>query len=145
MTETTVEDLVRNGRIERVRPDREAASVELEMARHHLEAVEKIAAFDPVLAYVGVYDGVRKAISAHMRAHGFRPRGITEKHRKTFEYAVAALARPDLVHDLAELDRMRSLRHRSEYEAMPIGVQQVRDDLSRAQRIVAAVATDLAR
>ena len=53
-----------------VNPDR--ARTLLAQAARHLESAEAIAATDPSLAYVALYDAARKAGLAHMLAHGYR-------------------------------------------------------------------------
>lgn len=139
----TVEELVQQGRLERVEPDREAAESELEMARTHLESVEAVVDDDPVLAYAAVYDGVRKAISAHMRANGLRPTPGIGNHIKMIEYAEAALGPLGVAEAVSELDRMRTTRHGSEYRVQFVGATQVRADAEHARAIANAVAGDL--
>ena len=47
-------------------------------------------ASDSTLAFTALYDAIRKAISAHMRAHGYRVGRGPGAHAKTGEYAQAA-------------------------------------------------------
>lgn len=45
---------------------------EIATVRRHIGAAAEIAELDPTLAFTGLYDAMRKAIQAHMRAHGYR-------------------------------------------------------------------------
>jgi hypothetical protein len=139
----SVGDLLRRRRLERVAPNRPLASEEIHAARDNLDSAEQLTASNPRLAYTALYDAARMAISAHMRAHGFRVRGVSEAHVKTAEYAVAALAHLPIGDELTRFGRMRAKRHNIEYGAQPVGQAEVRAALPHARAIVEAIAGDL--
>jgi hypothetical protein len=91
MTEADVQRLLADRKITRVDPDLVTALEEIATARRHIAAAAEIAELDPTLAFTGLYDAMRKAIQAHMRANGYRVSKGTGGHRKTGEYARAAL------------------------------------------------------
>lgn len=139
----SLEDLVRRNRIEPVAVDPDAAEVELEQARKHLESAELLVESDPVMAYAALYDAARKSITAHMRARGYRVKGLASYHAKTFEYAAEALAERLSPEELERLDDMRSTRNDSEYRSRHVGAAEVRFDLATARAAVLAVSADL--
>jgi hypothetical protein len=63
--------------------------------------------------------------------------------RKTGEYALAALDHLDVGSHLDEFDALRDLRNQSEYEALHVDVEEVREALEHARAIVGAIAGDL--
>lgn len=139
----SLESLVARGRIEQVAADREAAEADLEQASKHLESAALLVASDPVMAYAALYDAARKAVSAHMRARGYRIKGLSGYHAKTFEYAAVVLAHRLSADELERLDDMRSVRNDSEYRARHVGSAEVHFDLETARAVVAAVTADL--
>ena len=86
---------------------------------------------------------MRKAIQAHMRANGYRVTKGAGGHRKTGEYALAALDALDIGPHLDEFDALRQLRNQSEYEALFVQSDEVEHALEHARSIVDAVATVL--
>lgn len=139
----SIDDLVRRARIEEVAADRDAAESELEQASRHLVSAELLIESDPVMAYAALYDAARKSVSAHMRAHGYRVKGLASYHAKTFEYATQALSNRLSPVELERLDDMRAVRNDSEYRGRHVGVAEVRFDLETARAVVAAVSADL--
>ena len=97
---------------------------------------------DPTGGLVMAYDATRKAITAHMRAHGFRVRKGPGEHERTAKYASAALD-PALTEHLDALDQMRRLRHQSEYGARLIRTQELEVALTHTRAIVDAVHREL--
>lgn len=93
MTEADLQRLLADRAVMRVRPDPETARQEIATARRHIAAAREIADLDPTLAFTGLYDAMRKAIQAHMRASGYRVTKGPGAHRKTGAYALAALDR----------------------------------------------------
>jgi hypothetical protein len=86
-----------------------------------------------------VYDAARKAIGAHMLAHGLRahPRARIGAHVVVGRYAETELTgAPDSV---AEFDRMRRRRNRTEYGIAQIQSAEIEAALAHAEAIVAAV------
>lgn len=143
MTEADVRRLLAEKKIRTVRPDPETAQVELDVARRHIASAEKIMDDDPTLAFTALYDAIRKAIAAHMRSRGYRVTRGLGAHAKTGEYALAALDHLDIEAHLDEFDTLRDLRNQSEYEALSVGVDDVREAVEHATAVVDAVARDL--
>lgn len=96
-----------------------------------------------MLAYTALYDASRLAISAHMRANGYRVTGGPGAHVKFGEYARSVLADEAAGDHLARFNRMRQTRNQLEYDARRVGAAEVRADLEHARAIVEAVAGDL--
>ncbi len=145
MTEADVQRLLTERKITRVEPDPVTALEEIATARRHIAAAAAIAELDPTLAFTGLYDAMRKAIQAHMRANGYRVSKGAGGHRKTGEYALAALDALDIGPHLDEFDALRQLRNQSEYEALFVQSNDVQQALEHAQAIVDAVAAVLPR
>lgn len=137
MKRATIASLVREGRIERVEADAGAARTKLDEARRHLVSAAAIADGDLEGAYALLYDGARKAIEAHMIAHGYRVSASKlGAHEATGQYALAALGSSEHVGDF---DRMRRTRNRSQYGSWAIGAETLRADLRHAGGIVEVV------
>lgn len=140
MTATSVAELVRDGRLESVPPDIDAARAMLADAARHLASAETVAEADPGGAYQLLYDSARKAVCAHMLAGGYRVRNRQGAHQAVVLYAEEALEGCD---DVVHLDRMRRSRNRSEYDLKAFGTAEVAADLAHAHGIVASVAREL--
>jgi hypothetical protein len=137
-----VEALLDKGLLEEVERDLAVARELLEEARRHLRSAERIAADDPNGAYQLLYDGARKALLAHMSAHGYRVvKGKLGGHETTGRYGRSVLG--DAEDATANFDRMRRNRNRSEYELRFFEDEEIQDDLAHARTIVDAVASDL--
>ena len=143
MTEADVRRLLAAKTIREVAPDPETARAEIDVARRHIVSAETIMASDSTLAFTALYDAIRKAISAHMRARGYRIGRGPGAHAKTGEYAQAALDHLGIGAHLDEFDALRDLRNQSEYEALSLGIGEVRETLAHASAIVEAIAGDL--
>lgn len=143
MGEEELRALIDSGVLLPVEPDPATARVELEMAKRHLAAAEMIAGVDPTLAFTGLYDAIRKAISAHMRSRDFRVAKGAGAHVKTGSYARAALDQLGIDEHLDEFDVLRDLRNQSEYDARSLRQDDVEDASARALAIVRAVERDL--
>ena len=139
MTEADVQQLLADRKIERVEADPETAQEEIATARRHIAAAAEIAELDPTLAFTGLYDAIRKAIQAHMRANGYRISKGPGAHVKTGEYALAALDALGIEEHLDEFDALRQLRNQSEYEALFVQPGEVEQARSHARAIVDAV------
>jgi hypothetical protein len=98
-----------------------------------------LAKSDPTLAYVALYDAARKAITAHMQAHGYRAANRAGAHQAVGLYAESAFAAGAAVSHIRAFDRMRQIRNRSEYDHQPITERLLATDLGHARAIVAAV------
>lgn len=136
----SIAQLVADGRLERVNPDPGEASDLVVHALAHLESARTIAEQDPAGAYQLLYDASRKAVAADMLAAGYRAKADRPgAHAAVVAYAQEALAssvRPEV---LSVLDQMRRLRNRTEYGALTLGAEQVKNDLTVAELIVSAV------
>lgn len=134
-----IERLLEKGLLERVEHDPRAARELLGEADRHLTSAVRIAFDDPNGAYQLLYDAARKAIVAHMTAGGYRVvKGRPGAHETTGRYGSAALASAEAA--MANFDRMRRNRNRSEYELRFFDLDEVAADLEHARAIVAAVA-----
>jgi len=140
-----IEEMISEGLIEGVQPDKAAALAELGMAKGHLVSAEQVLETDSALAYTALYDAARKAISAEMRHRGVRAMGQTGLHVRTFTYARRMFAGLGIDDALGSLERMRKNRHGSEYSVSVITASQARRDLPHAQAIVAKIEELLVR
>ena len=70
----TIDELVGARRLERVPADHAAATRRPTSARRHLQSATILARDDPDAAYALLYDAARKAVAAHVQAHGLRAR-----------------------------------------------------------------------
>ncbi len=138
MTARDVQELLDAGIVARVDADRGAAGRDLESATRHLDSAERLAMSDPTGAFVLAYDAARKAIVAHMRAHGLRVRRGPGEHERVGRYATATLD-PGIADHLDAIDEMRRLRHQSEYSARLIRPAELEVGLIHARAVVAAV------
>lgn len=105
MNEEELRKLLAERAIEPVEPDPMTALQELEAARAHLESADRICDDDPSGAFAMSYDAMRKAISAHMRAQGYRATKGQGHHHRTGRYALAALADAGIEQDVDGLRR----------------------------------------
>lgn len=138
-----IERLVEKRLLERVEADAEMAVELLAEAQRHLSSAERIASTDPNGAYQLLYDAARKALLAHMSAAGLRVvKGKPGAHETTGRYGNAALS-SSATDSLANFDRMRRNRNRSEYELRFFDDDEIANDLEHARAIVAAVAAEL--
>jgi len=135
----TVAELVREGRLELVPPDPDVARAILGEARRRLHSATTVAASDPNGAYALLYDGARKAVTAHMLANGYRVPPRTGAHQAVVGYAEEVLAGGAPGEHVAHLDRMRRNRNRSEYDIRVFGEAEVAGDLEHARHVVAGV------
>jgi hypothetical protein len=145
MAEADIDELVAGGRIELVPTDGRAAAALLEEAERHLTSAAAIASTDPNGAYSLLYDAVRKAVTAHMLARGYRVAGGRLRgHEAVVRYAEASLSEGPHSEHVAQLDRIRRARNRSEYGFATFGARQLEADLQHAHAIIAAVRANLA-
>jgi hypothetical protein len=145
MAGSELDELVAGGRIELVPADVRAAGALLAEAARHLTSAAAIASTDPNGAYSLLYDAARKAVIAHMLARGYRvASGRLGGHDAVVRYAEASLSEGPHSEHVAQLDRMRRARNRSEYGFATFGARQLETDLQHARAIVAAVRANLA-
>lgn len=135
----TIDDLLRTGRLERVEADVAVAVTKIEEAQRHLESARTIAQLDPEGAYALLYDAARKAVDAHMAAHGLR----ASKSRPGAHEAVALYGTAALGGEAKALNRMRKHRNRAEYATLHVSQALIETDLRHAQGMVEAVASQV--
>jgi hypothetical protein len=135
----TLQDLIRDGRIEPVQPDLRTALASLDEARRHLASSAQIAGSDPNGAYALLYDAARKAIAAHMLAAGFRVTVRPRAHEAVALYAVDALSSARASKSIEYFDLIRRKRNRTEYGVRTFGAAEIARDLEHARAIVGAV------
>ena len=137
------EDLIREGVIERVPPDIAAAAAELAVARTHLTSAESLRESDPVMAFTAAYEASRKAISALLRADGYRIMSGPGAHVRTGRYGEAALADSSAAAAVTNFDLLRRVRNQAQYDAQPVAPADVIEALEHGRDILEAVATRL--
>jgi HEPN domain len=143
MTDEQLDGLESEGVIERVSPDSVAARRDLASAEEHLLDLEERVGKDPGGAFALAYEAMRKAIVAHMRANGFRIKGRSGSHYQTGRYAKAALGALGLPDDVGAFERLRRLRNRSAYEALPVDEDAAVRAIGHARALVAAMEREL--
>lgn len=141
-------EAVTTGRLDRLQPSMAAAGEMVNRARVHLQSADLIADSDPTLAVSACHDAARQAISAHMRASGFRVANEAGAHRFVVAYAEVVLASVISKADVTALDDLRRDRHTAEYgdfASRTITPQRARHALALATRVADAVALDLSK
>ena len=137
---TTVAELLADGRLQRISADTDEARDLLAHAEAHLASARAIAVLDPEGAYQLLYDAARKAVAADMLVEGMRARADRPgAHMAVVAYAEEALAGHADTNALANFDRMRRSRNRTEYGAVTVTHRQLTADLAYAEEIMRAV------
>jgi uncharacterized protein (UPF0332 family) len=135
----TIADLLAQDRLQQIEPDAEEARELLAHAEKHLASAETLLAKDPAGAYQLLYDAARKAAAADMLAAGYRAKSDKPgAHAAVVSYAEEALAGHADAEAIANFDRIRRSRNRSEYGAIAVGNAQLHVDLEHAREIVRA-------
>lgn len=142
MSGDAVGRLVEEGVIAPVEPDPETAANELGSARAHLETAAHALRRDPNGAFALGYDALRKAVTAHMRARGYRTTSRPGQHARIVRYAVAALG-DRMDRHVTAMDELRLLRNQSQYDGVDVAPDEVEELLVHARAIVAAVGEEL--
>lgn len=110
-----IQDMIKNGQLERVPPSRDHAEKLLAQAMAHLHLATSGDApnIDPVGAYQLVYDAARKALAAILENQGLR---ATSRggHIAVLD-ALKAQLDPPMGTALRPFDRMRRMRNEAEY------------------------------
>ena len=143
MSSDEVGALIAEGVVERVQADVAAARRDLIAARTHLESAAAVAGIDPVGAFTLAYDGMRKAIVAHMRANGMRVKARTGAHYQTGRYAIAALGGEGIDSDLRAFNTLRALRNRSEYGGALVREADVTQAIAYADTVLKVIADEI--
>jgi hypothetical protein len=140
----SIRRLLAEERLQEITADVNEAADLLSHAEAHLVSARMIGASDPEGAYQLVYDAMRKSVNADMLARGLRARSDRPgAHAAVVAYAEEALAGVADGEALANLDRMRRSRNRTEYGAGAVTRSQLEADLGHAEAIVRAVASRL--
>ncbi len=142
-----VADAVATRRLLQLNPSMPAAVEMVTRARTHLESAATIAATDPTLCVSACHDAARQAISAHMRAAGYRAANEVGAHRLVVEYAKFMLAGVITEHDIVAVDELGRERHTAEYRefaSRTITTEVATEAISIARRVVNAVSGALA-
>jgi hypothetical protein len=133
--------------MQRLQPSMGAAGEVVNRARTHLQSADLIAGTDPTLAVSTCHDAARQAITAHMRAAGYRVANEAGSHRFVLDYASVVLAGVVSEDDIVALDDLRRDRHTAEYgdfASKTITTERARQALELATRVLASVAQTLA-
>ena len=143
-----INEAIATGDIERIVKNMAAAGERINDARRHLKSARLLAKSDVTLAITACHDAIRKAITAHMTANGYRPRNGNGAHRIVLQYARSQL---DAVITAADIDRADALRRDrataeyGDFAASKLGASDVADATLAGDRIVNAVASLLAK
>ena len=130
-----LDDLIAKRLIEPVDIDEHTAPKWIEDARRHLQAAQAVESIDPAGAYVLAYDAARKSVAAVLLMTGHR---VTSRPGSHQALALFAKTLAEDVHEpaLAELDRLRRNRNRSEYGSGTFGGAEVKEAIQMASAIV---------
>ena len=143
-----INEAIATGDIERIVKNMAAAGERINDARRHLKSARLLAKSDVTLAITACHDAIRKAITAHMTANGYRPRNGNGAHRIVLQYARSQL---DAVITAADIDRADALRRDrataeyGDFAASKLGASDVAEATLAGDRIVNAVASLLAK
>ena len=143
-----INEAIATGDIERIVKNMAAAGERINDARRHLKSARLLAKSDVTLAITACHDAIRKAITAHMTANGYRPRNGNGAHRIVLQYARSQL---DAVITAADIDRADALRRDrataeyGDFAASKLGASDVAEATLVGDRIVNAVASLLAK
>ncbi len=141
-------DAITTGDIERIVKNMAAAGERINDARRHLNSARLLAGSDVTLAITACHDAIRKAITAHMTANGYRPRNGNGAHRIVLQYARSQLDGAIAGADIDRADALRRDRATAEYgdfAASKLGASDVAEATLVGERIVNAVASLLAK
>lgn len=134
--------------LERVQANMPASGTRVGDARNHVRSARALAVDDPALAIAACHDAIRKAVTAYMLATGLRPRAGEGAHRIVLVYARHVLGYVITEDDLTEAEGIRRDRGLAEYGDYPssqFSADHVNAAADVAERIVNAVASELAR
>lgn len=146
--EAWLTDAIATGDVERIVANMAAAGERVNDARRHLNSARLLAASDVTLAITACYDAIRKAITAHMTANGYRPRNGNGAHRIVLQYARSQLDGAIAGEDVDRADALRRDRATAEYgdfAASKLSASDVAEATLVGDRIVKAVASLLAK
>lgn len=96
--------------LEKLKPSMAAAGDRVNDARRHVRSARGLADDDPTLGIAACHDAIRKAITGHMRAAGYRPRSGEGAHRIVLDYAHHLLGGVVEQDDLRDTEAIRKDR-----------------------------------
>ena len=143
-----INEAIATGDVEQIVKNMAAAGERINDARRHLNSARLLADSDVTLAITACHDAIRKAITAHMTANGYRPRNGNGAHRIVLHYARSQLGGAIGSADIDQADALRRDRATAEYgdfAASKLGTSDVADATLVGDRIVNAVASLLAK
>ena len=134
-----IDQLIAQGRLERVTPNQQHAQVLLEQARKAAQSAAVLATTeDTITAFTAAYDAARKALTAILVNQGLRP-GNGEGGHAVLREAVLAQLEPPNQPAVRAFGWMRQIRNSSAYPE-PDGAtatgREVNDAIEAAQAII---------
>jgi hypothetical protein len=132
--------------LEKVVPNMGAAGERINDARRHIRSARVLAGDDATLAIAACHDAIRKSVTAHMAAKGFRPRAGEGAHRIVLQYARHQLSDVVTPQDLVDAEDIRKDRAVAEYgdfASRKLGPEHVLWAADVAELFVNAVASKL--
>jgi len=112
-----VDQLISEGRVDKVAASRELADLMLARATRHLQTAVEIASVDPTAAFQTAYDGARKAMAAILANQGLRATTAGGAHSVLLDVCMAQLD-PPMGSTLRNFDWMRRTRNSAEYPTL---------------------------
>lgn len=134
----TILQMLRDKRLETIPAIAAHVELLLDRAEQNLATVEQIKKDNPALAYDGLYDAGRFALTAILAQQGLRPTR-TGGHLAVAD-AVSAQLDPPLGDKIRRFDRLRRTRHRNDYptpDSPAINQHDVTTGLPVAQELLA--------
>ena len=134
----TIVRLLRDNHLEAVPANPAHVDLLLDRAERNLATVRQIQQDNPALAYDGLYDAGRFALTAILAQQGLRPTR-SGGHLAVVD-AVRAQLDPPLGPKIASFDRLRRTRNRNEYpvpDSQPINQHDVATGLPVADELLA--------
>src|SRR5580693_10178671 len=110
--------MLERGELSQVTANAELADRLMATARQHLASVRLLADSDPYLAYVAVYDAIRKALSALLQIQGLR--ATTSGGHLAIMHAVQAQFGTSMGAILRPVDRIRVTRTKPNIPGRPL-------------------------
>lgn len=136
----TVDELIRDGRVERVSPSRTQANELIAQAKQRLDSARLVLdAGDAATAGVTAYDSARLGLTAVLTNEGLR--STTRGGHVAVYEAVKAQLGAAAAGTINPFDRMRRRRNDAEYrsaETAPLTLEEVADNIAAAEAIIEA-------
>jgi HEPN domain-containing protein len=136
----TVDELIRDGRLERVQPSRGQADELVAQAKRRLASARLVLeSGDSTTAGVVAYDSARLGLTAVLTNEGLR--STTRGGHVAVYEAVKAQLGPTAARVIIPFDRMRRRRNDAEYrsaETSPLTLEEVAENIAAAEAIIDA-------